>query len=272
MTLDARPRAPAVAGRFYPGTPEAIRRQLRELTPKNVTAAPAIAAMAPHAGWIYSGAIAAETWAQVDVPSRVILLCPNHTGRGVRRSVWSGGAWSVPGGEVPVDTTLTRALVDEVGLTPDRAAHEDEHSIEVHLPLMQARRPDVKMAAVCLAGLDLAACEAIGERIAAVVSAAASDPPLLLVSSDMSHYLRADEAADLDKLALRRVLDLDPAGLLATVRAHSISMCGVLPMTVGLFAAKALGATAATLVRYGNSGERSGDYERVVGYAGVVIR
>jgi AmmeMemoRadiSam system protein B len=265
---------PAVAGRFYPGTAAQVRAQLRQLLPADATPRPAIAAMAPHAGWIYSGGIAGETWSAVRIPSRVILLCPNHTGHGARRSIWSGGDWLLPTGAVPVDHALTAALAGACGLTPDRAAHEQEHAIEVHLPLLQACRPDVRIAAICLAGLDLQGCAAIGAGLAEVVGSTdeIDDRPLIVASSDMSHYISARQAATLDRLALDRVLALDPAGLLATVTQHRISMCGVLPMTATLFAARALGATRAELVRYGHSGERSGDDERVVGYAGVVVR
>lgn len=269
--MSAEPRAAAVAGRFYPATAAAVRQQAAQLVVSEAPPEPALAIVAPHAGWIYSGGIAGMTWGAVQVPQRVILLCPNHTGRGVRRSLWSGGAWELPTGEVEVDEALRDALRERCGLVLDRLAHEDEHAIEVQLPLAQARRPDLRIAAMCLAGLPLAECRAIGEGIAEVV-AASPEPVLLVASTDMSHYLPADAAAELDTLALKRVLALDPTGLVETVDAHRISMCGVLPTAVTLFAALALGATRARLLRYGNSGERNGDYERVVGYAGVVVQ
>ena len=266
------PRAAAVAGRFYPGDPAGARDEAHRLVGTATTPeAPALAIMVPHAGWIYSGAIAGQTWARAVVPRRVIVLCPNHTGRGVRRSLWPGGAWSLPTGEVAIDEDMRDAVQRHCGLELDRHAHEHEHSIEVQLPLAQARRPDLRLTAICLAGVPLPELAAIGEGLAACIREA-GEPVLLVASTDMSHYLPADVAAELDTLALTHVLALDPAGMHDTVRGRGISMCGVLPTTVTLFAALSLGATRAELVRYGNSGETSGDYDRVVGYAGVVIR
>lgn len=267
----AQPRRPAVAGRFYPGTSDAVQRALEGYLPAEATPRPALALMAPHAGWMYSGAIAGETWAQVVVPRRVVLLCPNHTGLGPARSLWSGGAWVLPGGAVAVDETLGARLQAQCGLTPDRDAHRHEHAIEVHLPFARARRPDVEIAAICLSGgLGAAACAEIGAGLAQAIRATPGEV-LIAASTDMSHYVEAEQARGLDRFALDRVLALDPEGLLSTVRRHRISMCGVIPTAVALHAALALGATRADLIRYGNSGEASGDFDRVVGYAGAVI-
>lgn len=270
--MSASPRAPAVAGRFYPGDPGDARTQAEHLVDLPGGAAePAIAIVVPHAGWMYSGEIAGRTWGATVVPRRVIVLCPNHTGRGVRRSLWSGGAWQLPTGDVAIDEAMRDAVKRHCGLALDRAAHESEHAIEVQLPLAQARRADLLLTAVCLAGVPLPELQAIGEGLARCVREA-GEPVLIVASTDMSHYLPADLAAELDTLALQRLLALDPAGLHDTVSQHGISMCGVQPTAAALFAARALGATRAHLVRYGNSGETSGNYDRVVGYAGVVIR
>lgn len=271
--MDAELREPAVAGRFYPGRADELRRQVAALLdPKAVPPRPALALVGPHAGYVYSGEIAGQTWARVEVPRRVVLMCPNHTGRGVPRSLWPGGGWRLPTGVVPIDEALGEAIRARCGAKPDRAAHLHEHSLEVHLPFALARQPKLRIAALCLAGLSLDECREVGEGLAEVVRESGDEPVLLVASTDMSHYIGADEAAALDGMALERVRALDPEGLHRTVRSHRISMCGVLPTTVALFAARALGATEAELVRYGNSGERSGDYERVVGYAGVVVR
>lgn len=264
-------REPAVAGRFYPGEPDRLRREVASLMGPVVEPWAALALMGPHAGYVYSGAILGQTYARVVVPRRVVLMCPNHTGRGVPRSLWSGGSWRLPVGTVPIDEALGDALQRQCGVEPDRAAHLREHALEVHLPFALARQPALRIAALCLGGLELDECREIGEGLARVVQD--SDEPVLLVAStDMSHYISATEAAALDGLALQRVQALDPEGLYRTVRSHRISMCGVLPTTVALFAAQALGASEAELVRYGHSGETSGDHDRVVGYAGVLVR
>ncbi len=271
--MDAELREPAVAGRFYPGQAAALQREVAALLgpAEEVEPRPALALVGPHAGYVYSGAIAGQTWARVVVPRRVVLMCPNHTGRGVLRSLWPGGGWRVPTGVVPVDEALGEAIEQHCGAEPDRAAHLHEHSLEVHLPFALARQPELRIAALCLAGLSLDECREVGEGLAEVVRTS-EEPVLLVASTDMSHYVTADEAATLDGMALARVQALDPEGLYQTVRSHRISMCGVLPTTVALFAARALGASLAELVRYGNSGERSGDYTQVVGYAGVLVR
>lgn len=269
MSGEPRERAPAVAGRFYPGDPDELADDIAART--GVPApAPALALVGPHAGYVYSGSIAAETWARVAVPARVILICPNHTGLGVRRSLWSGGAWRVPGSRLAIDDELRDVLVADGALELDADAHLREHAIEVHLPMLAARRPDARIVPICLARLDIDQCRALGQAIARAI-AKVGDDVLVVASTDMSHHVPADVAAKRDGLALARVLALDPVGLHDVVEREHITMCGYVPTTVALFCAQARGATSATLVRYGHSGEASGDHARVVGYAGAIV-
>lgn len=260
-------RESAVAGRFYPAEPARLTADLARYLAADEPSRPALGLLAPHAGYVYSGAIAGAVYARVQVPARAIVLCPNHTGFGRPVSLWPDGAWSTPLGEVPVDEALVSALAASPMVELDRAAHRYEHALEVQLPFLQMRRADVAIAPLCLGPLDLEDCRALGE----VVAAAARGGALIVASSDMSHYVPAAEAARRDAHALDRLLALDAEGLYATVRREGISMCGVVPATVMLFAASALGATEARLVRYGSSGETNGDLERVVGYAGVTV-
>jgi len=262
-------REPAVAGRFYPGDARAVERELARHMPA-AQAAPATAVIVPHAGWMYSGAVAGAVYARVEVPARAIIVCPNHTGRGVRRSVWASGVWRLPGGDVPVDGALARAVCESAGMQADRGAHLGEHAAEVHLPFLRARRPDVAVVPVCLVHLTFEECERAGQGLAQAVRAAPG-PVLLVASTDMSHYVPAETARRLDRLALDRVEAMDPRGLHETVEANDLSMCGYIPTTVVLAAAVALGAKTARLVRYGHSGETSGDDSAVVGYAGLVV-
>lgn len=269
-------RDPAVAGRFYPADPSVLAGNLRAMLHpghlREEIAAQAV--LVPHAGYVYSGAIAGETYAAVRAPRKVIVICPNHTGLGARRSVSSADAWRIPGGLAPVDAELRSLLVEHAGLELDRLAHLREHAVEVHLPFLLARWPDVSFVPVCLAGLSYPECVRVGEGIARSVQAVSPSSPsdvLVVASSDMSHYLPAGAARTLDALALEQVVALDPAGLYRVVRERGITMCGYIPATVSLVAALALGATSAELVRYGNSGDASGDMDSVVGYAGVVV-
>lgn len=267
-------RRPAVAGRFYPGDGRAMERAVAahlRAAPRAETAAAARVVIAPHAGWMFSGDIAGCTYARVVVPDRVIIACPNHTGLGSRRSIWSRGSWALPGGTVPVDEQLADALIQHARLEPDTDAHLHEHAIEVQLPFLLARNPNVRIAPIVLGGSDWPQCEALGKGVARAIAASETEV-LLVASTDMSHYVPARVADELDHAALDRVRALDPEGLMRVVRERDISMCGYIPTAVCLVAALEAGATKAELIRYGNSGERSGDYERVVGYAGVVVR
>lgn len=258
-----------MAGRFYEGDPRALAREVRAFLTSPEPPRPAVGVVAPHAGYVYSGAIAGAVYGRVAVPPRVIVLGPNHTGLGRMVALWPpGGGWRTPLGTVPVSRPLTEALAGGPGVELDRAAHLAEHSLEVQVPFLAIARPDVELAALCLGPLDVEACAEVGERVAA---AARAHGALVVASSDMSHYVTADEAREKDGRAIERILALDPEGLHRTVRREGITMCGVVPATVMLFAARALGATKAELVRYGHSGEVTGDDAEVVGYAGLVV-
>jgi hypothetical protein len=177
----------------------------------------------------------------------------------------------LPGLDVPVDAPFVASLLHEApALRADRDAHEDEHAIEVLLPLLAARQPKLSLAAVVLGGLGFKECEELGAAVARAVSKAAG-PTLIVASSDMSHYLTDDEARAVDRLALAPLAAADPRGLFDAVRAHGITMCGYIPTTVALIAARALGATRATVVGYATSADAGADRDRVVGYAAVRI-
>lgn len=264
-----------MAGRFYPAEPSRLASIVESYLGASMEPPiPARMVMAPHAGYVYSGGIAGTTYARVQVPASAIVLCPNHTGMGTRRSLWMGGAWRFPGFDVEVDHELAALVRQYADLDDDPAAHLREHAVEVHLPFLHARRDDVAVVPICLGGLGWNECRILGEGIARAIremESARSESVLLVASTDMSHYISAELARELDSHALERVLALDPEGLHRVVVREDISMCGFIPTTVALVAAKMLGATRAELVQYGNSGEVSGDFDQVVGYAGVVV-
>jgi hypothetical protein len=262
------------AGTWYPDDPDELTAQLARTTPRAAKPAPAKAAIVPHAGYVYSLAIANETYAQVTIPKTVVILCPNHTVPPPILSVWADGAWETPLGDVPVDAELAAAILAECPATrADHSAHLREHAVELHLPILRHLQPALKVVPVVVAAPEFAQLEALGERIARAITArGGGDDVLLVASTDMTHFETAEVARAQDERALAHVLNLDPRGLLERCASESISMCGVRPTAAVLVAAKALGATSAELVRYGNSGETSGDTRRVVGYAGVVIR
>lgn len=265
-------REPAVAGRFYPGTRKDLLLEMARCLGPERGDDPARIAVGPHAGTMYSGPIAGALYARIRVPSRCIVLSPNHTGRGSRFALWPRGAWKTPLGDVPVCEDLAARLARACpALEEDRRAHAAEHSLEVHLPFLQARRPDVTIVPVTLSHLSYEECADVGRAVAEVVRGEADDV-LVVASTDMSHYVPADEARRLDGRALDRVAAIDDRGLYEVVHGEDISMCGVIPTTAALAAARELGLRDAKLVRYGNSGETSGDFSSVVGYASVMIR
>jgi AmmeMemoRadiSam system protein B len=177
----------------------------------------------------------------------------------------------MPWGTAPVDADLAGKLKSACPLLrEDAAAHAREHSLEVQLPFLHRFRPDFRFVPVALGRLSLEDCRTLGEAAADVLEKE-TDRPLLVASSDMSHYLPDAQARRKDRLAIDRLLALDPEGLYRTVVRERISMCGVIPATVLLFAARRLGASRALLIKYATSGDVSRDYDQVVGYAGLAI-
>jgi AmmeMemoRadiSam system protein B len=262
-------RAPAVAGRFYPGDPEELRGRVRAFLGDTSAAAPVLGLVAPHAGYVYSGGIAGRTFARARVPSRVVVLCPNHTGLGSPVSLVDAGAFRLPGGDVPVDAELAARILAEVpGARVDARAHAHEHAIEVELPFLRERRAELRVVPIVLASLDDEQAVAVGRGLARAIG---DEDVLVVASSDMSHYLPDEVTRRKDDLAIRQMLALDPVGLYRTVEKHDISMCGYLPATAMLACARARGASRAELAGYATSGEAFGEYDRVVGYAGVLV-
>ena len=264
-------REPAVAGRFYPADPAVLAADVRSYLSPVQPRTNAIACMVPHAGYVYSGQVAGAVFAKVEIPSRCIILCPNHTGRGHPLAVMNEGAWQTPLGKVAIDADLAGRLLDVFpALTSDSAAHQFEHAIEVELPFLQTIRSDVRFVPIAVGTGRLLLLEKLGEAIAQVVHESA-DPILIIASSDMNHYEDDATTRVKDHKAIDQVLALDPGGLYNTVINESISMCGFGPAVAMLVAAKLLGAKKAELIQYATSGDVNGDRKAVVGYAGIVV-
>jgi AmmeMemoRadiSam system protein B len=270
--MDSTVRHPAVAGRFYPKDREALQRDLQSYFPTRATPTPALGCIAPHAGYVYSGAVAGAVFGTLDLPQRIIVLCPNHTGRGRPLAIMSSGSWETPLGPAPIDSTLAEALKKRFSLlTEDAEAHRSEHAIEVELPFIQSRRPDFRFVPIALGTGKFDALEKLGEAVADTVQAE-DDRILIVASSDMNHYENDAVTRIKDHKAIERMLALDARGLFDVVMKEEISMCGFGPAVVMLTATKRLNATKAELIKYATSGDVSGDHEMVVGYAGVVVR
>lgn len=264
-------REAAFAGQFYPANPKELRRTISNYSKKSESLQEAKAVLVPHAGYIYSGSVAASVYSAVRLPNRVIIMGPNHTGRGSPLSLFPAGAWNMPLGAVSIDAELNRCLLAECpNLQEDRAAHEHEHSLEVQIPFLQVMLPEFSFAAICIAWANYSDLETLGHGMARVIHSW-QEPILIIVSSDMTHYESADVAAKQDRLAIDQILAVDPSGLYKTVIENNISMCGVAPAVAALVTCRDLGASGGELIRYGNSGDAMREYGRVVAYAGLAI-
>jgi len=188
--------------------------------------------------------------------------------------------WQTPLGEVAADAELGARLLRRFpALEEDSTAHSHEHAIEVQLPFLQARQPQLKIVPIVVGNSDFEVLRGLGEALADVIGDfqeeeredRSKEKILIVASSDMNHYESAAITRAKDHKAIDRVLALDARGLWDVVMAEDISMCGFGPTVVMLVAAKLLGATSATLAKYATSGDVSGDYQSVVGYAGIIV-
>jgi AmmeMemoRadiSam system protein B len=259
------------AGSWYPGDPEELRRFVESAVggrqPRR-----AIAAIGPHAGYVYSGGVAGILYGSVEVPDRVVLVSFNHRGRGEDFAVWPEGTWETPLGDVPVDEDLVaRILRTAPEARPDCVAFEGEHSGELHVPFLQVRNPRVRIAPLSIdVGLEARGrIEAFG---AALASAREKVRDMLVVAStDMSHYDPHEEAVRKDRVALEAMERLDVGALVEAIVRGGVTMCGFGPTIAALAYGRACGARAAEVLDYRTSGDVSGERERVVGYAAVAV-
>ena len=267
-------RPPAVAGQFYPGTPDELNRALDVLLADRPQPEPWAGAMVPHAGWVYSGRLAAAVLSRVKIPDRVIVFCPRHRPLGAAWAVAPHRVWSLPGRDVESDPELARRLADAVtGLELDPVAHRSEHAIEVELPLVARLAPHARVVGIAIQGGDLVSLGRFADELAgAILQENLPDRPLLVISSDMNHHSQDTETRRRDRLALDAIEALDPAGLYETVIEHGISMCGVLPAVIVMETLRRLGSLSrCELVGYATSADAFGDRRSTVGYAGVLF-
>lgn len=262
-------RQPAVAGYFYPGRAEELKKMIDQMTPQKSDKKKAWGIVSPHAGYVYSGQVAAAVFASVEIPSIAVILGPSH--RAIRSlfALQVEGSWRTPLGEVPIYSALASRLLEISSLFEDEPrAHLSEHSLEVQVPFLQYHRPGISIVPICVSPeADYASLEEVGRAIAQAVKE--NKPDILLVAStDMSHYISQKEAEKKDFLAIKKIEALDARGLYDVVIQENISMCGFQPTCAVIVACKELGASRGELILYRTSGEVTGDYHEVVGYAG----
>ena len=265
-------RPPAVAGMFYPGDPAEMKKTLEEMLPDPSEPESWPAVMVPHAGWTYSGRLAAEVFGRVTIPDRVIIFCPKHRPGGSDWAVAPHKTWQLPGGQIESDPELAARLAEAVeGLESDATAHRQEHAIEVHLPLLARMAPQARVVGITIGGGTLEALQRFARQMADVLRDD-RPRPLLVISSDMNHFADDAETRRLDRMALDAMESLDPERLYETVRENRISMCGMLPAVVVMETLRQWeGLHRYESVGYATSADASGDKSRVVGYAGMLL-
>jgi MEMO1 family protein len=277
-----RIRPASVAGSFYPSEAEELGRLIDEcfesspLGPHGDSSPSSslIGGLVPHAGYVYSGPCAAHFYARLDTSiQRVILLGVNHQARGHRAALSPADFWQTPLGKVSIDQELSHVLQGEVNfLKQDEAAHAREHSIEVQLPFLQRVLGEFSLIPISLAHISIEECIEIGTAVADLLRSIrqSGTRTIMMASSDLSHYLSPKETARLDGIALEQVLALNPRTLIAAAERENITMCGLLPTAVLLFAANLLDAKQASLLKHCHSGDVT-PMRKVVGYASVAL-
>ena len=287
MALSFKTRHPSVAGLFYAADPSSLKSQIEEvfmhrLGPGSLPHLSAerrkesIGFVAPHAGYMYSGPIAAHVYHRIaseGKPDVFVIIGPNHTGYGTLVSVMAEGEWLTPLGKVPIESKLAIEITKESTYADiDEKAHIYEHSVEVQLPFLQyiygenfSFVPIVMLSQEPAVARDLAnaiheASEKLGRDI------------VVIASSDFTHYEPHDIAVSKDKIAIDAIIELDPEKLHAVVEKYGISMCGPGPVMTLLYLGKKLGSTRAELLAYATSGDVTGDKSSVVGYAAIRVQ
>ena len=264
-------RLPVVAGSFYPGSKEALGKELGQLLGEKQERRRALGIISPHAGYIYSGRVMGSVFSRIDVPETVLILAPNHTGLGAPYSIWPEGCWSTPLGDVSTDDELVHEILVSCALIrEDKEAHIREHSAEVIVPFLQYINPQVKITVIVIRSATYDDLEIIGKSIGTVLKKTRPNT-LVVASSDMTHYETQISANKKDMLAITEIVALRGKGLYRIVHDLNISMCGINPVVSMLVCSKERMAKKAELIRYETSGVVSGDYDHVVGYAGIIV-
>ena len=273
-------RRPAVSGMFYAGTARELEEQIEwcyqhELGPgaipqvNNKGLREIVAIVAPHAGYFYSGPVAAHAYkelAEDGIFDTAVILGPNHTGYGYPVSLWSGAAWSTPFGEIEINKELARGLLGEV-IKADEGAHIHEHSIEVQVPWLQYLYEKVKIVPITMLAQDIETARAVGKAIAQE-----GDNLIIIASTDFTHYEPHSFAMEKDGSVIEAIVALDEEELYGRCENLNCTMCGYGPVASAIVAAKEMKAKKASLLKYATSGETSGDFSRVVGYSSIVIK
>lgn len=289
MSSRYRIREPAVAGFFYSYNENELIKQIEELflsehgpgiTPDPVKNGKynLISLISPHAGYMYSGPIAAHGFlylANDGLPDTIIIVGPNHTGLGSGVSIYPGGIWKTPLGKIEIDDELVDEIIKNSNIIDiDETAHLREHSIEVQLPFLQyiykKANKQFKLIAIILLMQDINTAMDIGSAMYHAVRKI-NKKVVVIASTDFTHYEPHEIARRKDKYVIDEILSLNPEGIIKVVYSRNISMCGFGPVAATVYYSKLMGATKAYLLKYGTSGDVTGDLSSVVAYASFAI-
>jgi hypothetical protein len=273
-------REPTFSGMFYAGTARELEEQIEwcykhEIGPGTIPQVNSkglreiVAIVAPHAGYYYSGPVAAHTYKELaddGIFDTAVILGPNHTGYGYPVSLWVGGGWNTPLGKVEINEELAQRLSGEV-IKADETAHIYEHSVEVQLPWLQHLYKKVRIVPITMLAQDLETARTVGKAISQ-----ADDNLIIIASSDFTHYEPHSVAMERDESVIEAIVALDEEELYKRCESLNCTMCGYGPVASAIVAAKEMKATRASLLKYATSGDTSGDFSRVVGYGSIVIK
>lgn len=263
-------REPILKGLFYPEDEQARETELTSLLGLAQSSEPALAAIVPHGALARSGKVAASYFQRFAVPDVVIVLSATHAGHETRGAIMTHGMFKIPGARVPVDTRLAEDLRAHALLTDDAHAHLFEPAIEAQLPFLVKRNPRVRIVPVVFGPMPHASCVRVGHAIADCLHNHAGNV-LVLATATFSSYAPAKGMRERDQPAIDRILTLDAQGLYEHARENPAAMSGVIPVSIVLSMARALGRNEATLLEHG-VGFDPGDEDRAAGYASFVIR
>jgi len=265
-------REPIVAGQFYPRSPSSLEAQISTFIDKKAAKEEVIGVVSPHAGYMYSGAVAGAVMSKIKFKDTFVIMGPNHTGYGKPFSIMTEGSWITPLGEVKINSQLGKKILAESrDLEEDQVAHLYEHSVEVQIPFLQYLKKDFKIVPIVLSHAPRSVYKEIGKAIAKAIKELKTET-VIIASSDMTHYEPRESAKKKDTQAINAILELNEDELLNRIEKLNISMCGYAPAATLISAARELGAKQAELVMYQTSGDVTGDYSAVVGYAGIILK
>jgi AmmeMemoRadiSam system protein B len=266
-------REPVVSGQFYPKSQEELISLIQSFEPDTKAKIAAKGLILPHAGYIYSGRVAVTTLNQVLGKKRLIILGPNHTGVGEEFGLWAKGRWKIPQGEIAIDQELGELILSKGQIVKeDYLAHQNEHSIEVELPILSYFLGEFKFVPIACKSASLATCQEVAGQIFEAIKNIKNEV-LLVASTDLTHYEPDPVARKKDRAAIEAIVDLDHEELYRKVSLMNISMCGLIPVAILISCLKKLGATKSQVALYQTSGDsEAGDKNSVVGYAGMIIK